>query len=69
MNRHPKANNLRQRPQITQPADPSYRIIALTQGQVTLVDTEDYDRLMQWHWLRLVEYARQKILRGSHDDL
>lgn len=50
MNRHPKANNLRPRPQITQPADPSYRIIALTQGQVTLVDTEDYAYLMQWHW-------------------
>ncbi len=50
MNRHPNANNLRERPQITQPADPSYRIIALTQGQVTTVDTGDYDWLMQWHW-------------------
>jgi hypothetical protein len=50
MNRHPNANNLRPRPQITQPADPSYRIIALTQNQVTLVDTGDYDNLMKWHW-------------------
>lgn len=50
MNRHPKANNLRQRPQITQPAEPSYRLIALTQGQVTCVDVADYEYLMQWYW-------------------
>ncbi len=50
MTRHPRANNLHPRPQITQPTDPSYRLIALTQGQVTAVDTDIYEHLMQWHW-------------------
>ena len=50
MNRHPRANNLHPRPPVTQPADPSYRLIALTQGQVTAVDTADYDWLMRWYW-------------------
>lgn len=50
MNRHPRANNLHPRPQITQPTDPSYRLIALTQGQVTAVDAGDYEWLMQWYW-------------------
>lgn len=50
MTRHPKANNLRPRPQITQPTDPSYRLIALTQDQVCEADTADYDWLMTWHW-------------------
>lgn len=27
-----------------------YRTIELTQGQVTIVDAEDYDWLMQWKW-------------------
>jgi hypothetical protein len=35
---------------VTQPSDPSYRIIALTQGQSTKVSTEDYDWLDQWNW-------------------
>lgn len=38
------------REQVTQPSDPSYRIIPLTQGQVTLVDAEDYEWLMKWSW-------------------
>ncbi len=33
-----------------QPTDPSYRLIYLTQGQVTLVDTEDYEWISQWKW-------------------
>ncbi len=33
-----------------QPADPSYRLIPLTQGQFAKVDPEDYDWLMQWKW-------------------
>jgi AP2 domain len=35
---------------VVQPLDPSYKIIALTQGQNALVDTTDYERLMQWNW-------------------
>ena len=30
--------------------DSSIRVIPLTQGQVTLVDAADYDRLNQWKW-------------------
>ena len=35
---------------VTQPADPSIRRIPLTKGQSTIVDTTDYDWLMQWNW-------------------
>lgn len=38
------------REQVTQPSDPSYRIIPLTRGQVTLVDTADFEWLNQWDW-------------------
>lgn len=37
-------------PEIQQPLDPSYRLIPLTKGQVTKVDTSDYEWLMQWKW-------------------
>ena len=50
MNIQPKAKGIRPRPQITQPADPSYRLIVLTQGQVTTVDAEDYNWLIRWNW-------------------
>jgi hypothetical protein len=43
MKRHP----------VTQPSDPSYRFIPLTQGQNTIVDTKDFPLLAQWPW-----YAR-----------
>ncbi len=39
--------------QVTQPSDPSYRIIPLTQGQITLVDATDYEWLNQWKWCAL----------------
>lgn len=35
---------------VTQPLDPSYRLIPLTQGQNAIVDTEDFEWLSQWHW-------------------
>lgn len=38
------------RPPVVQPLDPSYKIIALTKGQVALVDASDYKWLMQWSW-------------------
>ncbi len=41
---------LKPRPQITQPLDPSYRLIPLTRGASTKVDAEDYEWLMQWKW-------------------
>jgi hypothetical protein len=39
--------------QATQPLEPSYRIIKLTQGQVCKVDLADFEWLSQWRW-----YAR-----------
>lgn len=44
------ASNPKPRPVVIQPEDPNYRIIALTKGQVCLVDTEDYEWAMQWYW-------------------
>lgn len=38
------------RPIVTQPNDPTIRYIALTQGQVAVVDAEDYDWLNQHNW-------------------
>jgi hypothetical protein len=35
---------------VTQPQDPSYRLIPLTKGQNAIVDTSDYDWLNQWNW-------------------
>lgn len=36
--------------QATLPPSTSYRIIALTQGQYTIVDAEDYERLIKFSW-------------------
>ena len=38
------------RPELIQPTDPSYRLISLTQGQVAIVDTQDYERLAAFKW-------------------
>ena len=35
---------------VTQPSDPSYRLIPLTQGQNAIVDATDFDWLSQWNW-------------------
>ncbi len=35
---------------VTQPLDPSYRLIPLTQGQNSIVDAEDFEWLDQWSW-------------------
>ena len=56
--------------QATQPADPSYRTIPLTQGQVAIVDSADYEELAshKWHawWSKSAKtyYARRNH-RGS----
>ncbi len=61
---------LMHRPQVTQPSDPSYRIIALTRGQVTLVDAEEYERLSlsnwQAHWNKTSQswYAKKGVSNG-----
>ena len=41
------------RPQIEQPTDPTCRYIALTRGQIAIVDAEDYPFLNQWNWTAL----------------
>jgi hypothetical protein len=38
------------RPELTQPDDPSIRLIPLTKGQVAIVDTDRYEWASQWKW-------------------
>lgn len=38
------------RPVIIQPSDPTIKHIALTQGQIAIVDVELYEQLNQWNW-------------------
>jgi hypothetical protein len=45
----PKKRSVK-RHSVTQPSDPSYKIIPLTYGQNALIDTADYEWLNQWHW-------------------
>lgn len=35
---------------VVQPADTSIKLIALTKGQNTIVDTDDYEYLMEYNW-------------------
>lgn len=35
---------------VTQPSDPSYRLIALTQGKTAIVDTADFQWLSAYSW-------------------
>lgn len=35
---------------VTQPQDPSYRLIPLTRNQNAIVDAEDFEWLSQWNW-------------------
>jgi hypothetical protein len=41
------------RHEVTQPLDPSYRLIPLTQGQNALVDAADFERIAKWNWCAL----------------
>jgi hypothetical protein len=41
---------LNQRPIVAQPLDESYRFITLTQGQIAIVDADDFERLVRWPW-------------------
>ena len=38
------------RPQLVQPEDESIKLIALTKGQVAIVDADKYEWAMQWNW-------------------
>lgn len=45
---------------VTQPSDPSIRLIPLTQRQNAIVDASDYEWLMQWNWC-----AHKRVSSGS----
>jgi hypothetical protein len=38
------------RHKVIQPSDPSYRLIALSQNQNAMVDTDNFAWLSKWHW-------------------
>lgn len=46
----PRARLSVKRDPVSQPLDPSYLHIALTQGKIALVDAVDFDWLNQWNW-------------------
>lgn len=52
---------------VTQPLDPSYRLIPLTQGQNAIVDAEDFDWLSRWNWCAQWEERTQSFyaVRGE----
>jgi len=57
---------------VEQPLDPSYRIIALSQGKDALVSTRHYEKLIQWNWSAEIDrkgrtfYAvRRQIINGK----
>lgn len=49
------------RHKVTQPDDPAIRYIALTQGQVTTVDADLYDHLIQWNWFAVWDHTTQSF--------
>lgn len=57
---------------VTQPLDPSYRLIPLTQGQNAIVDAADYEWLNQWNWLAhwypatKTFYAERRVKAGKN---
>lgn len=58
------------RPKLIQPADPTIRLIPLTQGQVATVDADLYDWLTQWNWHAHLDnqkrfYARRRATDDS----
>lgn len=59
------------RHEVVQPLDQSYRLIPLTQGQSALVDTTDYEFLMQWNWSALWEPDSQTFyaIRGARPQI
>lgn len=56
------------RPPVTQPLDPSYKIIALTRGQITKVDAADYPWLNGWNWFAAKDYTTGNFyaVRSEH---
>jgi len=48
------------RHEVIQPLDQSIRLIPLTQGQNAIVDSADYEWLMQWNW-----YAKWSVYTQS----
>jgi AP2 domain len=65
----PKRKPRSKRHEVVQPDDPSYRLIPLTQGYNTVVDTEDYERVNQWNWSAFKSrgrvYAYRKTFQRS----
>lgn len=59
-----------QRHPVTQPQDPSYKLIPLTKGQNALVDATDYEWLSQWNWFAWWAPTSHSFyaMRGSEPD-
>lgn len=48
------------RKKITQPTDPSIRLIPLNRGRVAIVDAQDYERLNKFKWYLVTKTASSK---------
>jgi len=51
---------------VSQPPDPSYKIIPLSQNQNTLVDASDYEWLNQWNWYAWWNSATKSFYAVRH---
>jgi AP2 domain len=54
------------RHEVTQPLDPSCRLIPLTQGQNAIVDAADFDFLNQWNWYARWRQKSLSFYAGRH---
>lgn len=60
------AGKPRPRPLLVQPDDPTIRLIALTKGQVVIVDADRYEWACQWNWWAIYNSSGRAYYAARH---